>query len=296
MRYQFVQELVGRFPVAVLCRVMQVSKSGFYAWRTRAKSQRSRENQRLLLHIRSVFEESDQTYGSPRIWRELQEQGIHCGKNRVARLMRSSGIRAELPSRFRITTDSEHSLPTAPNLLAQDFTADAANERWAADITYVWTREGWLYLAVVLDLFSRRVVGWSMQPRLEKTLVLDALEMALAQRSPSAGLLHHSDRGSQYASRSFQERLQRDGIVCSMSGRGNCFDNAVVESFFSTLKRERIHRRDYITRAEARADVFEYIEVWYNRKRRHSALGYLSPAEFEKRRVQNGEIALRMAA
>ena len=262
---------------------MQVSASGYYAWRRRAESRRSRENRGLLVHIRSAFEQSGQTYGSPRIWRELKEQGIACGKRRVERLMRKSDIRAEPPRRFRVTTDSGHALPVAKNLLEQDFTAETVNERWAADITYVWTRQGWLYLSVVLDLFSRRIVGWAMQPNLEKKLVLDALEMALVQRLPSAGLLHHSDRGSQYASRDFQQRLSRAGIVCSMSRRGNCWDNAVVESFFSTLERELIHRQQYASREEARANVFQYIEVWYNRKRQHSSLGYLSPEEFERR-------------
>ncbi len=215
-------DLKGRYSVSTLCRVLQVSASGYYAWRRRAESRRSRENRRLLVHIRAAFEQSGQTYGSPRIWRELKEQGIAGGKGRVERLMRQSGIRAEPPPRFRVTTDSGHALPVAQNLLEQDFTAETVNERWAADITYVWTRQGWLYLSVVLDLFSRRIVGWAMQPSLEKKLVLDALEMALVQRRPSAGLLHHSDRGSQYASRDFQQRLTRAGIVCSMSRRDNC--------------------------------------------------------------------------
>lgn len=269
--------------MAALCRVMQVSQSGYYAWRGRPESRRSREDRRLLVHIRSVFEESGQTYGSPRIQRELSESGLTCGKRRVARLMRHNGIRAELPRRFVPTTDSQHALPVADNVLNRQFETEKADTRWSADITYIWSREGWLYLAVVLDLFSRRVVGWSMQPTLEKTLVVDALEMALLQRRPSAGLLCHSDRGSQYASGDYQSLSREAGIVCSMSRKGNCWDNAPVESFFSTLKRERVHRRRYETREEVRADIFAYIEVWYNRRRRHSSLGYLSPEEFECR-------------
>jgi Transposase and inactivated derivatives len=261
---------------------MGVSRSGYYAWRGRPKSARRQEDERLLMSIRNAFEESRGTYGSPRIHRELKERGISCGERRVARLMRENGIRVSPVRRFRATTDSAHALPVAANLLEQDFTAEGANQRWAADITYIWTREGWLYLAVVLDLFSRRVVGWSIRPTLERGLVVGALGAALSLRRPGSGLIHHSDRGSQYASGEFQLALSRAGIVCSMSRKGNCWDNAVVESFFGTLKREAIHGRSFPSREEARTTVFEYIEVWYNRKRRHSALGYLSPEQFER--------------
>ena len=282
MRYQFIQSLVGQFPIAALCRALQVAKSGYYAWRRRQPGTRQRENETITARIREHFAASRQTYGSPRIQRELREEGIVCGKHRVARLMRAAGMRALAPRRFVVTTDSKHVLPVADNLLSQDFTASKANERWAADISYIWTGEGWLYLAVVLDLFSRRIVGWSMQASQHKELVSDALTMALGQRRPAPGLLHHSDRGSQYASADFQEALGAAGIMCSMSRRGNCWDNAVVESFFGTLKVELVYRCRFATRQQARQEVFEYIELWYNRSRRHSALGYLSPAQFER--------------
>lgn len=282
MRCQFVQRHEGQFGVAALCRVMGVSRSGYYAWKVRPKSARQRGDEELLAHIRSAFEDSRATYGSPRIHRELRERGLACGERRVARLMRLHGIRARPVRRFRATTDSAHALPVAPNLLEQDFTAEKADRRWAADVTYIWTREGWLYLAVVLDLFSRRVVGWAIRTSLEKGLVVQALEGALLLRRPPAGLIHHSDRGSQYASGEFQSALNRAGLVCSMSRKGNCWDNAAVESFFGTLKREAIHGRPFASRQEARSAVFEFIEVWYNRKRRHSALGYLSPEQFER--------------
>jgi transposase InsO family protein len=262
---------------------MQVSRSGYYAWKGRRASAHQQEDEALTQRIRSVFEASRQTYGSPRILRDLREEGFICGKHRVARLMRRAGIRAVTPRRFVATTDSKHMLPVADNLLKRRFEAARANACWAADITYIWTREGWLYLAVVLDLFSRRVVGWSMQPTLHKELVLDALCMALEQRRPQKGLIHHSDRGSQYASWAFRECLLKAGILCSMSGRGDCYDNAVVESFFGTLKQELVYRYRFATREGARKEVFEYIEVWYNRQRRHSSLGYVSPAEFERK-------------
>ena len=271
MRYRFVQSLTGQFPVAALCRAVQVSTSGYYAWRKRGPR---------LSQIRQFFERSKQTYGNLRIWRDLQEAKVSCGKHRVARLMRQAG--AVVAPRFRLTTDSKHSLPVAQNLLARDFGAPGANVKWASDITYLWTPEGWLYLAVVLDLFSRRVVGWAMQARLDRSLVVEALEAALGYRRPEAGLLHHSDRGSQYASGDFQAKLEASGILCSMSRRGNCWDNAPVESFFGTLKQELVNRCHFATRDVARQEVFEYIEVWYNRQRRHSSLGYVSPAEFER--------------
>ena len=289
MRYQFIQSLAGRFPITALCRTLRVAKSGYYAWCGREPSARHREDETITQRIREHFEASRQTYGSPRILRDLREEGIACGKHRVARLMRVAGLRALLPRRFQVTTDSKHALPVAKNLLNQDFTASRADERWAADITYLWTGEGWLYLAVVLDLFSRRIVGWSMQASLHKELVLSALAMALGQRRPDCGLLHHSDRGSQYASLEFQGALAAAGGVCSMSRRGNCFDNAVVESFFGTLKVELVHRCRFATREMARREVFDYIEVWYNQQRRHSSLGYVSPVEFERRALAGPE-------
>jgi putative transposase len=236
---------------------------------------------RLITHIKAIHEESKKTYGSPRVHAELCSRGIECGENRVARLMREEGIQAKHKRKYRATTDSNHQLPVHENKLNRSFDVPSPNMAWVADLTYIWTAEGWLYLAVVMDLFSRRVIGWSMQETMERKLVIDALSMALGQRNVSAGIIHHSDRGSQYASKDFQELLGAAGITCSMSRKGNCWDNAVVESFFSSLKREWVQDRRYRTRSEARADIFHYIEVWYNRKRRHSTLGYLSPEEFE---------------
>jgi putative transposase len=238
------------------------------------------------VQIKAVHTDSDQTYGSPRIHAQLRAQGQRCSPNRVARLMHQHGITACRKRRFTHTTDSQHELPVAPNGLNQQFEAQYTDQKWVADITYIWTQQGWLYLAVVLDLFSRRVVGWAMQPSLGRGLVLAALQMALLARRPEPGLLHHSDRGSQYASHDYQHLLEKEKISCSMSRRGNCWDNAPMESFFATLKQERVHRRQYQSRLEARQDLFQYIEVWYNRKRRHSALGYLPPEEFEKQQYQ----------
>jgi transposase InsO family protein len=262
---------------------MNVTRSGYYAWRGREPSQRQKDNETLLSRIRCFFERSKHTYGSPRILRDLREAGFTCGKHRVVRLMRQAGLRAVVAPRFRVTTHSKHALPVAQNLLGRHFGASEANVKWASDITYLWTDEGWLYLAVVLDLFSRRVVGWSMQASLSRCLVVDALKTALCQRRPAPGLVHHSDRGSQYASEAFQQALETAGIGCSMSRRGNCWDNAPVESFFGTLKQELVNRCRFATREAARREVFEYIEVWYNRQRRHSSLGYVSPAAFEGR-------------
>ncbi len=246
-------------------------------------SARSRTRRCWARFARSSSAARKQTYGSPRILRDLRQAGFAWGRHRVARLMRQSGLRAVVAPRFRTTTDSRHRLPVAANLLDRDFAAPAANRKWASDITYLWTGEGWLYLAVVLDLFSRRVVGWSMQTALDRSLVLDALGSALGYRRPEAGLIHHSDRGSQYACADFQRALEAAEITCSMSRRGDCYDNAAVESFFGTLKQELVNRRRFATREVARQEVFAYIEVWYNRQRRHSSLGYLSPAEFERR-------------
>ena len=243
--------------------------------------------------IREEFETSDQTYGSPRIYRQLRANGICCGENRVARLMRKAGLRAMRPGRARPrTTVSDPRLPTFENVLERDFAAEAPDRKWAADITYIPTDEGWLYLSVVLDLSSRRVVGWAMKPTLGRALATDALEMALRQRSPDEGLIHHSDRGCQYASEDQQEILAGHQILGSMSRRGNCLDNAPVESFFGTLKTERVRRRRYQTRSEAKRDLFQYIEVFYNRKRLHSALGYVSPMEFEALRLASRETSL----
>ncbi len=291
-RYQFVADHASQYAVTVLCRMLRVSGSGYYAWRGRPESHRCQANHALEHQIRQVHAASRHTYGSPRVHAELRAQGVRCSKQRVARVMRLAGIRACRARRRRRTTDSRHPLPVAANLLQRDFAAPQANTKWAADITYIDTGEGWLYLAVVLDLCSRRVVGWALQPPLERQLVLDALAMALQQRRPTAPLLHHSDRGSQYASGEYQARLAAAGIQCSMSRRGDCCDNAPVESFFGTLKTELVYQQRFATRREARQAIFEYIEVFYNRQRRHSALGYLSPVAYEARQRALQLIAL----
>ena len=265
---------------------MQVSVSGYYAWKKRLPSRQEQQNSLLLEQIKTVYQDSDQTYGSPRIYHELKEAGVACSEKSVARLMHLAQLYALTPKRFVITTDSNHALPIAENLLDREFSVDTPNARWSADITYIHTGEGWLYLAVVLDLFSRRVVGWAMGQTLERSLVLSALNMALVGRQPTTGLLCHSDRGSQYASGDYQEALKKAGAMCSMSRKGNCWDNAPTESFFATLKRELVHRTYFATRQEARSALFRWIEVWYNRKRRHSTLGYVSPEAFEQQYQQ----------
>jgi transposase InsO family protein len=259
---------------------MEVSPSGYYAWRTRPASARQRQNQDLAEQIEAVHTASRGTYGSRRVQAQLRAQGQPCSRNRVAHLMRSQGLQGRGRRRFRVTTDSRHSLPVAPNQLAQDFTTTAPDQVWVSDITYLRTDEGWLYLATVLDLYSRKVVGWSLQPTLEQSLPLAALEMALAQRRPGPGLVHHSDRGSQYASHAYQALLQRHRLRCSMSRKGNVWDNAPQESFFGTLKRE-LPKDRWPTRELCRREVFAYLEVFYNRQRLHSSLGYRSPVDFE---------------
>jgi transposase InsO family protein len=280
-KYQFVHDHASQYAVALLCRVLGVSRSGYYAWRTRPESQRRQADRALVEHIEAIHMHSRRTYGSPRIHAELAERGVRCSAKRVARLMRLAGIRARRSRRIPATTDSCHAFPVVENILNRAFAAPAPNTKWAADITYIRTHEGWLYLAVVMDLFSRRIVGWSMQATLATNLVLDALQMALRQRDPGEAVLHHSDRGSQYASDDYQKALHTAGIAGSMSRKGDCFDNAMVESFFGTLKTELVYQQQYTTRNEARRAIFEYVEVFYNRQRRHSALGYLSPVAYE---------------
>ena len=266
-----------------MCQVLSVSASGYYAWRRRQPSARQEANEAIVERIRAIHVESDATYGSPRVHAELTGQGIQCNKKRVERLMRVHHIQAKQRKRWRPrTTNSNHRLPVAPNVLAREFESEAPNEKWLTDITYIGTEEGWLYLAAVMDLCSRRIVGWSMGRRLTSKLVKDALKLAVAQRQPGSGLLQHSDRGSQYASADYRVLLRAWGMEASMSRKGNCYDNAPMESFFGTLKSERVHHRRYRTRAEARQDIFHYIEIFYNRKRRHSAIGYMSPAQFEQ--------------
>ena len=291
MRFEFIRAEKARFPVRLMCRLLEVSRSGFYAWLKRRDSLELNDR-RLLQLIREIFAQSRETYGSPRIYRELRTRGVRCDKARVERLMRENEITPPRKKKYRVTTDSNHKNPVAPNVLQRDFTSPAPNRRWVSDITYVWTWAGWLYLAVVLDLFSRRVVGWAMDSRLDtESLTLNALHMALRNRAPDRGLIHHSDRGTQYTSGDFQKVLDARGIVCSMSRRGNCWDNAVAESFFATLKLDLVFRRTFRTRREARQAIFNYIEVFYNRQRRHSYLGYLSPAEFEELAISAETVA-----
>ena len=282
MRYLCIDRCRDQYPIRMMCRVLKVSKSGYYAWRTRPESARAKTDRELTRVIRRLHGESNGVYGSPKIREDLKDEGYHYGRHKVARLMRIAGLRGCPKRRFRVTTKRDPSHPVANNLLAQDFATDAPNQRWAADITYLATNQGWLYLAVVMDLYSRRIVGWSMNRWINRHLVIDALRMALDARQPAGALIHHSDRGAQYTSDDFRDELDKHGIQCSMSGRGNCYDNAVVESFFGLLKRERVNRVRYRTRDEAKADVFDYIEVFYNRKRRHGYLGNISPAAFEK--------------
>lgn len=283
MRYRAIQEHDRRYPIRLMCRALAVSPAGYYAWRGRPESRRAAANRTVLSTIRVLHQESRQTYGSPSIWRALVRRGHRVGEHRVARLMRHDGLWARTVKKWRATTHSSHRLPMAANTLQRQFTVSQPNRVWAGDITYVWTMEGWLYLAVLLDLYSRAVVGWAMGPRVTGDLTERALHMALTTRQPQAGLLHHSDRGSQYAAGPYQQQLTTYGIRASMSRKGNCWDNACVESFFGTLKRELVYHRQYTTRNEAIQDIFEYIEVFYNRQRRHSTLDYQTPAEYEAR-------------
>jgi transposase InsO family protein len=281
VKFAFIAAEKAWAPVVVLCKVLEVSRSGFYAWERRVPSARSREDAKLRVHIAAIHERSRGTYGSPRVHAELRALGLGASRKRVARLMRELGIASRRKRRFKATTDSRHDLPVAENVLDRKFDADAPNVAWVTDITYVWTSEGWLYLAAILDLFSRRVVGFAMSERIDRELVLEALRVAAGRRAPNAGLVHHSDRGSQYASNDYQAALDELGVVCSMSRKGNCWDNAVAESFFATLKTELVYLRRFATRAEARAAIFDFIETFYNRQRRHSTLAFLSPVEFE---------------
>jgi len=282
VRFEFIAKHRGAWQTSRMCEILGVSRGGFYDWMRRPESRRSRENRQLTTQVRASFEQSDQTYGSPRVWRDLRAWGFACGVHRVARLMLAGGLQARRKRRrlpFDLGMRSEHAI--APNVLDRQFEATAPNQRWVADFTYIWTDEGWLYVAAVLDLFSRRVVGWSMSSEMAAQLVTDALLMALWRRGKPQELLHHSDQGSQYTSELFQRLLSDHGITCSMSRSGDVWDNSAMESFFSTLKTERVHRKVYRTRDEAKADVFDYVERFYNPRRRHSTIGYLSPAEYE---------------
>ena len=282
MKYQFIESHRSSLKVMKMCQAFKVSKSGYYGWCSRSPSRRSVANMNLLSHILIVFNQNRQSYGSPRVTDELNASGINCGVNRVARLMKDNGIRAKQSRKFKVTTISKHNCPVAPNLLNRQFEIDCPNKVWVSDITYIWTSEGWLYLAGVLDLYSRRIVGWSMSHRITEQLTLDALNQAVTHRQPPKGLLHHSDQGKQYASKNYQKLLKNQRMICSMSRKGDCWDNAVMESFFGTLKTELIYHEKFITREDAKLTIFDYIEMFYNCKRRHSSLSSKSPVEFER--------------
>ena len=281
MRYQFMYDHRGIHQVRRMCRVLGVSSSGYYAWLNRPESNRARENRRLVVEIKAIHKQNRGVYGSPRIHAELKDREIHVSENRVARLMRENGIAAKQKQKYKSTTDSNHTLPVAPNIPGRDFEAKNPNQKWLADITYIPTREGWLYLAAILDLYSKLIVGWSMSSRMTKKLVLDALKMAVDRRRPGPGLIHHSDQGRQYASKAYRKKLKVHRMVCSMSRKANCWDNAPMESWFHSLKTELVAHKDYLTRMQAKTDIFEYIEIFYNRSRKHSALGYMNPAQYE---------------
>jgi transposase InsO family protein len=282
MKFSWIKAHQREFPVAPMCQVLEVSKSGFYAWLRRPPSARAQRSALLVERIGAVHRDSRQLYGSPRVHRELLAQGESVAENTVAKLMHLNDIRSKIARRFvPHTTDANHPYPVAENLLNRDFKAPAPNRKWVTDITYVETAEGWLYVSAVLDLYSRKIVGWSMARHLRTELVSEALKMAFVRRKPRAGLLHHSDRGVQYASSGYQDLLAQNGCVCSMSRSGNCYDNAAMESFWGTLKTELLYQQKFATHAQAKAEIFEYIEVFYNRKRRHSSLNYQSPEAFE---------------
>jgi len=285
MKYEFISNHRSALRVKKMCQALRVSRSGYYDWQNRDQSQRARSNQLLLEQIERAFQDSRRTYGSPRITAELRADGETCNIKRVARLMRANGIAAKTRRRFKITTDSGHNKPVAANLVKRRFKAEKPNRLWSSDITYIWTKEGWLYLSVVLDVYSRRIVGWSMSKRLVKELVIDAVNQALRYRYPGSDMIFHSDQGSQYASDKFRKLLDDHDIKPSMSDKGNCYDNAITETFFHTLKTELVYFENYQTREEARLSIFEYIEVFYNRKRRHSAIGYKNPVEFETQKT-----------
>ena len=291
MRFEFIHVEKATFPVSVMCDVLEVSRSGYYAWVHRPRASRDIDDEQLAVAITAIHQRSRGTYGSPRVHAELRADGHLVSRKRVERLMRELGLQARTKRRYRVTTDSAHADPIAPNVLARQFTVSEPDVAWVTDITYVWTDEGWLYLAAILDLFSRRVVGWAVSERITRELTLAALDMALVHRRPAAGLLHHSDRGCQYASSDYRAALNTRGFVRSMSRKGDCWDNAVAESFFATLKVELVYRHRFATRAAAKHALFDYIETFYNRRRRHSSLGYLSPVDFEAQQRQPSTLA-----
>lgn len=293
MKYEFMQGYEGKFSTERMSKMLGVSRSGYYCFTKRKPSQRKQEEDRLLRKIQEIYEMSRQTYGSPRIHAELKDQGETCSKQRVAKLMKKAGIMAKMTKKFKVTTKVNPKAKAAPNLLKQNFTAYQPNSRWVADISYIWTNEGWLYVAAVLDLFSRKIVGLAMEDRMTDDLVIAALKQALIHRSPSSDLVHHSDKGSQYSSRNFQKVLAEYHITASMSGTGNCYDNSAMESFFHTLKTEHVYFERYQTREQAKQSIFEYVEVFYNRQRRHSTLNYKTPLAFEENYKQQSAFCLQ---
>jgi transposase InsO family protein len=292
VRFQFIDGHRAEFAVSLMCKALAVAPSGYYAWRSRPLSKREMANRELKATIKKVLDDSDQTYGSPRIYQVMRKMGLLCSQNRVARLMRAEGLHAKQVRRFGSTTKRNHGHSVAANVLQRDFAVEQPNQKWVADITYIPTLEGWLYLAAILDLFGRRVVGWAMAERMTTDLTLRALKMALQQRRPGPGLLHHSDQGSQYTDGRYQALLATHGIEASMNSAGTWYDNAPMESFFGTLKSERVHHILYRDRAEATTDLFRYIEGWYNRWRLHSSLAYESPEVFEQLYHQRQEVGL----
>lgn len=281
MRYAFIEEHREEFTVKLMCEVLDVSKSGYCDWRKRDHSPREAKKNALVEKIEKVHQGSRKTYGSPRVFKVLKGMGEKCSKSTIERLMSKNGIRAKTRRRFKATTNSKHDYPVARNVIKRDFSARKPNRLWCTDITYLWTLEGWLYLAVIIDAFTRKVVGWSMSERMTQALVSDALEMAVNCQKPKPGLIHHSDRGVQYAADAYQNSLKKYGMICSMSRKGNCWDNAMAESFFHTLKTEHVYHEQFETRSQAKSSVFEWIEVFYNRQRIHSAIGFISPECYE---------------
>jgi transposase InsO family protein len=282
VKYRFVERHKKAWPVGLMCKVLQISNSAYYAWRKRPESVRKQENMALIPLVREIHIQMRKSYGTRRMAKELRKRGFDCGRNRARTLMRLADVRVKQKKKFCITTDSNHNLPIAANLLDRKFNVSEPNRYWVSDISYIWTAKGWLYLATVMDLYSRRIVGWSMDTSMTRKLVMDALLMAVWRRKPGKGLILHSDRGSQYCSIEYQNILRQHGIVCSMSRKGNCWDNAVMERFFHSLKSEQVYFMNYQTPEEAKKDIVDYIEMFYNSNRSHSYLGYLSPNEYER--------------
>jgi len=283
LKYQHIDDTKKAYPINLMCEVLQVSYNGYYHWLARPFNKRTEENRKLIPLVLQIHKESGGTYGTRRIAKALQARAVPCGRSRARTLMRLAGVTAKQRKKFRVTTNSKHSLPVAPNLLNRQFDVTKPNRVWVSDITYVWTSQGWLYLAVVLDLFFRQIVGWAMSNRINRKLAISALRMAIWRRQPAPGVMFHSDRGSQYCSHDFQRLLKTHKMTCSMSRKGDCWDNSVAERFFASLKTERVFNKNYRTREEARRDIIDYIEMFYNSNRLHSYLGYVSPKEFENK-------------